>query len=265
MTAGSFGQPCWSKTSTHSWLPAFRARASAVCPWASRYRTSQPYWWGKQQSIIKQISFPRRFIWNASSTRTSDLGVTLQEVLEFTKSLIVVLVHISVTVSLHYVPLLASVTGNSDMRLRFELTQRRSCVITTSPCWQAACRAEPGSRSAKRDLEERARLRGALMSSLVQWAKRSNSFGRLCSITAKRRRPDSVMSGLSPGVGGGSGATNSFCSYLARIHDSRSSLEMHKGNTEKIVNFQRNTIALYHINNGDWHLVSFFWQCLFTV
>lgn len=110
-------------------------------------------------------------------------------------------------------------------------THRRSCVITTSPCWQAACRAEPGSLSAKSDLEERARLGGPLMSSLVQWAKRSNSFGRLCSITARRRRPDSVISGLSPGVGGGSGATKSFCSYLALIHDSRSSLE--KQNAEK--------------------------------
>lgn len=103
-------------------------------------------------------------------------------------------------------------------------TQTRSCVITTSACWQAACRAEPGSRSAKSDLEERARLGGAFMSSLVQWAKRSSSLGRLCSITAKRRRPDSVMSGPSPGVGGGIGATKSFCSYLALIHDSRSSL-----------------------------------------
>lgn len=104
-------------------------------------------------------------------------------------------------------------------------TQRRSCVITTSACWQAACRAEPGSRSAKRALEETDRLRGALMSSLVQWASRSSSFGRLCSITARRRRPDRVMSGPSPGVGGGNGATNSFCSYLALIHDSRSSLD----------------------------------------
>lgn len=111
------------------------------------------------------------------------------------------------------------------LMLNISHTHRRSCVITTSPCWQAACRAEPGSLSAKSDLEERARLRGPLMSSLVQWAKRSNSFGRLCSITAKRRRPDSVISGPSPGVGGGSGATKSFCSYLARIQDSRSSLE----------------------------------------
>lgn len=30
--AGSFGQPYWSKMSTHSWLPALRARTSAVCP-----------------------------------------------------------------------------------------------------------------------------------------------------------------------------------------------------------------------------------------
>lgn len=67
---------------------------------------------------------------------------------------------------------------------------------------------------------------GALMSSLVQWARRSSSLGRLCSITANRRRPDSVMSGPSLGVGGGNGATNSFCSYLALIHDSRSSLDM---------------------------------------
>lgn len=113
---------------------------------------------------------------------------------------------------------------DSCMRGRGQHTQTRSCVITTSACWQAACRAEPGSRSAKSDLEESARLRGALMSSLVQWAKRSSSLGRLCSITAKRRRPESVMSGPSPGVGGGNGATNSFCSYLALIHDSRSSL-----------------------------------------
>lgn len=28
----SFGHPCWSKMSTHSWLQALRARASAVCP-----------------------------------------------------------------------------------------------------------------------------------------------------------------------------------------------------------------------------------------
>lgn len=40
---GSFGHPCWSKMSTHSWLPALWARANAVWPWASRYRTSQPY------------------------------------------------------------------------------------------------------------------------------------------------------------------------------------------------------------------------------
>ncbi len=113
---------------------------------------------------------------------------------------------------------------NSFVREEGKHTQTRSCVITTSACWQAACRAEPGSRSANSDLEERARLRGALMSSLVQWAKRSSSLGRLCSITANRRRPDSVMSGPSPGVGGGNGATNSFCSYLALIHDSRSSL-----------------------------------------
>lgn len=29
---GSFGHPCWSKMSTHSWLPALRARTRAVCP-----------------------------------------------------------------------------------------------------------------------------------------------------------------------------------------------------------------------------------------
>ncbi len=117
-----------------------------------------------------------------------------------------------------------NVSNDSYKRVGGERTQTRSCVITTSACWQAACRAEPGSRSAKSDLEESARLRGALMSSFVQWAKKSSSLGRLCSITAKRRRPDSVMSGPSPGVGGGNGATNSFCSYLALIHDSRSSL-----------------------------------------
>lgn len=104
-------------------------------------------------------------------------------------------------------------------------TQTRSCVITTSPWWHAACSAEPGSRSANRDLEDRARLTGALMSSLEQWARRSSSLGRLCSITAMRRRPASVMSGPSLGEGGGSGATNSFCSYLALIQDSRSSLK----------------------------------------
>lgn len=107
-------------------------------------------------------------------------------------------------------------------------TQTRSCVITTSACWQAACRAEPGRRSATSDLQESARLRGALMSSLVQWAKRSSIFGRLCSITDKRRRPDSVMSGPSPGEGGGNAATKSFCSYLALIHNSRSSLKERK-------------------------------------
>ncbi|KAG7232261.1 hypothetical protein INR49_009337 [Caranx melampygus] len=122
-SVGSFGQPCWSRMSTHSWLPAQRARANAVCP---------------------------------------------------------------------------------------------------------SCRAEPGSRSANSDLEERARLSGAFMSSLVQWANSSSSLGRLCSITASRRRPESVMSGPSPGVGGGSGATNSFCSYLALIQDSRSSLKQQR-------------------------------------
>lgn len=30
--AGSFGHPCWRRMSTHSWLPALRARTSAVCP-----------------------------------------------------------------------------------------------------------------------------------------------------------------------------------------------------------------------------------------
>lgn len=135
-----------------------------------------------------------------------------------------------ISVPMHCTPLMiwirsdTKVCSNSYRRGWGKHTQTRSCVITTSACWQAACRAEPGSRSAKSDLEERARLGGAFMSSLVQWAKRSSSLGRLCSITAKRRRPDSVMSGPSPGVGGGNGATNSFCSYLALIHDSRSSL-----------------------------------------
>lgn len=78
----------------------------------------------------------------------------------------------------------------------------------------------------KSDLERS--LTGALMSSLEQWAKRSSSLGRLRSITANRRRPDKVMSGPSLGVGGGSGATNSFCSYLALIQDSRSFLEKHR-------------------------------------
>lgn len=76
------------------------------------------------------------------------------------------------------------------------------------------------------------------MSSLVQWAKRSSSFGRLCSITANRRRPDSVMSRPSLGVGGSNGATNSFCSYLALIHDSRSSLNKQRETEKKKVNDQ---------------------------
>lgn len=125
------------------------------------------------------------------------------------------------------------------MRRTSKHTQTRSCVITTSACWQAACRAELGTRSPRSALEVRARLRGALMSSLVQWAKRSSSLGRLCSITASRRRPDNVMSGPSPGVGGGKGATNSFCSYLALIHDSRSSL---KRKEDKMVDIQWNTV-----------------------
>lgn len=39
----SEGQPCWMRMSTHSWLPARRAKNSGVWPRASRLFTSTPY------------------------------------------------------------------------------------------------------------------------------------------------------------------------------------------------------------------------------
>lgn len=91
-----------------------------------------------------------------------------------------------------------------------------SCVMTTSPSWQAACRAVRGGKADP--------ACWLLIWSLLLWAKRSSSLGRSLSVTA-----DSSHAGMLPSGGGGPGATwraatNARCSYFARIQDSLSSL-----------------------------------------
>lgn len=90
-------------------------------------------------------------------------------------------------------------------------TQMSSWVMTTSPSWQAAWRAERGA--------EVDPAGGALIWSLVLWARRSSSLGRSLSVTA-----DSSHAGIPSSGGVWRAATNARWSYLARIHDSLSSL-----------------------------------------
>ena len=90
-------------------------------------------------------------------------------------------------------------------------TQMSSWVMTTSPSWQAAWRAVRGA--------EVDPAGGALIWSLVLWARRSSSLGRSLSVTA-----DSSHTGIPSSGGVWRAATNARWSYLARIHDSLSSL-----------------------------------------
>ncbi|KAG5282582.1 hypothetical protein AALO_G00057590, partial [Alosa alosa] len=93
--------------------------------------------------------------------------------------------------------------------------QTSSWVITTSPRLQAACRAVRGCGEALAS--------GALISSLLLWARSSSRRGRSLSTTAQ-----SSQSGMEPllsSAWAGRGATKTRCSYLARIHVSLSSLE----------------------------------------
>lgn len=90
-------------------------------------------------------------------------------------------------------------------------TQMSSWVMTTSPSWQAAWRAVRGA--------EVDPAGGALIWSLVLWARRSSSLGRSLSVTA-----DSSHAGIPSSGGVWRAATNARWSYLARIHDSLSSL-----------------------------------------
>lgn len=99
-------------------------------------------------------------------------------------------------------------------------TQMSSCVMTTSPSWQAACRAVRGSEGEPAG--------GALICSLVLWARRSSSLGRSLSVTADSSHTGTPSSGSCAPEAGTRGATKARCSYLARIHDSRSSLEKQK-------------------------------------
>ena len=94
------------------------------------------------------------------------------------------------------------------------LTQTSSWVMTTSPSWQAACRAVRACGEALTS--------GALICSLLLWARSSRRRGRSLSTTALSSQSD--MEPALSSVWAVKGATKTRCSYLARIHVSLSSL-----------------------------------------
>lgn len=105
---------------------------------------------------------------------------------------------------------------SESRRVQIEPTQMSNCVMTTSPSWQAACSAVRGSDGDPASW--------ALICSLVLCARRSSSLGRSLSVTADNNHIGIPSSESWDPRFSCRAATNARCSYLARIHDSLSSL-----------------------------------------
>ncbi len=124
--------------------------------------------------------------------------------------------------------------------------------MTTSPSWQAACKALCCCCAAPSG--------GTLITSLVLCARSSRSLGRSLSITALSNQVDIVSSEHWAGKG----ETNARCSYLARIHDSLCSLRQTQSKGQIII-IVANCIRHYVFTLSWWrlHHCNFALHCIF--
>lgn len=127
-------------------------------------------------------------------------------------------------------------------------TQTSSWVMTTSPSWQAACRAVRGSECDPAG--------GVLICSLVLCARRSSTLGRSLSVTADSSQTGILSSGSALPDAGWRGGTNARCSYLARIQDSLSSLvkQKHTHTHRRLSNAYKCTHTFKYQDESHWSM-----------